>query len=313
MAYSEQTSIAHPADLIDRLATFAASNGWTVHRNNLVVDNRTITLSKGGSDYIHVYNTDAEFVRQRISIDYNGSLSPAAQDKVSQENQCSLQEGPYPRAFLFADANHVWVTVAIARTGEYRHLTFGVLDKIGDYTGGTYIDGTTWGRSNRWGDYRLNHAPFLNYTDGWPTSVRGAVRADVPADLREDFYFYIHGVTTVPNPTRLVSDISLQPNDGLASTLVERADRNAFSGRSIFHAIPLYVARTGSETYYSPIGVVHDVRFCSLNKFEPEQEVTIALDTYKVFPVAGKRPMNSNTGDQPAASGDFGYAIRKVL
>ncbi len=55
------------------------------------------------------------------------------------------------------------------------------------------------------------------------------------------------------------------------------------------------------------------MRLCSVNKFEPEQEVTIGTDVYTVFPCIAKRPMNTSSGQQPGATGDYGYAIRKIL
>ncbi len=307
MAYNEQTSVATAADMIDRIATFAGANGWTVERNNLVGANRTVTLRKAGvSDYVHLYNTNVSTVRMRVSVGYSAGDPPASQPNVSSESICWLEDGPFPKAFLFADGNAVWVTIAIAKSGEYRHLAFGVLEKVGDYVGGTYVDGSNWGNTY-WAQFWSNHAPFLCYSSS--AVARGCVRAD--ADGRSNNFFYYNGTTVAPNPTFMFSEVADDAN-GIASCLVNRADKNAFSGRSIFHTIPLYVARTGSQTYYSPAGVVHDVRFCSINKFEPEQEITIGSDVYKVFPVAGKRPMNDATGVQPAASGDYGYAIRKV-
>lgn len=311
MAYTEHTSIADAADMIDRIVSFAGANGWTVERNDLAGANRTATLRKPGvSDYVHLYNTTATWVRMRISVGYDGALAPNQQPNVSGEMYCGLHAGPYPRAFMFASGDQVWVSTAIARSGEYRHLTFGVLDKVGAYTGGTYIDGSRWGEGSFWANPSYNHAPFLQYTG--QAGVRGYVRADVPEDDRTDFFFGFAGSPSAPNPDRLASDAGTG-TQALAGALVNLADRNAFSGRSVLHAIALYVPRTGSQTYYSPIGVVHDVRYCSINKFEPEQEISIGSDTWKVFPLAAKRPTNSTAGDQPAASGDYAYAIRKVV
>lgn len=306
MAYASHTSVANAADLIDRIVSFAGANGWTVERNSLVGANRTAAVRKAGvSDYVHLYNTNANTVRLRISVGYDEALPPADQPNVSGEAVCTLLSGPYPRAFLFSSGDQVWVSVAIARSGEYRHLTFGVVEKIGAYTGGTYVDGSNWPGSGWWASFTNNHAPFLSLGSG---ATRGHVRVDIPVDERENFFFSFNAT----NNTRVVSDAG-EGTGALAAALVNRADRNAFSGRSVLHTIPLYVARTGSETFYSPIGVVQDVRYCSINKFEPEQEITIGSDTWVVFPVAAKRAMNSSTGEQPAASGDYAYAIRKVL
>ncbi len=306
MAYNDPTSIATAPDLIDLIVSFAGSNGWTVERNVLDVANRTATLRKPGvSDYVHLYNTDPTTVRMRISIGYDDELPIASQPNVSGEAVCTLLAGPYPRAFMFASGDQVWVSVAIARSGEYRHLTFGVVDKMGTFEGGTYVDGSSWPGSGWWANFNNNHAPFLSLGSG---TTRGHVRVDIPVDERENFFFSFNA----SGNTRVVSDAG-EDTSALAAALVNRADRNAISGRSVLHTIPLYVARTGSETFFSPIGVVHDVRYCSIDKFEPEQEITIGSDTWKVFPVAAKRAMTSAVGERPAASGNYAYAIRKVV
>lgn len=313
MAYSELTSLATPADVIDAIATFAAANGWTVDRNDLVGANRTVTLHKAGvSDYVHIYNTSTVAIFMSLSVGYDGGLPPASQPNPSGFCQTYLLAGPYPKAFLFASGDQVWVTLAIARSGEYRHLTFGVLEKIGVYDGGTYCDGTEWGLNNRWAMFTpWNHAPFCAGQSS-SQSDNGVVRADVPDDSRTNFFFRFGHAPSGTTPATAATEIG-NDAEGVVANLVSRADKNAFSGRSVLHPIAVFVSRTGSATYYSPIGVVQDVRYCSLDKFEPEQEVPIGSDTYVVFPVAGKRAMNSTSGDQPAASGDFGYAIRKVV
>src|SRR5690606_25973697 len=130
----------------------------------------------------------------------------------------------------------------------------GVLDKVGTYDGGTYIDGSSWGQaSNSWTSFSNNHVPFLNPAGG--NATRGVLRADVTADGRSNYFFEFEGTTNTPNPRNIRSDVGVD-TDALAGALIARADRNAFSGRSILHAIPLYVSRTGSTTYYSPAGVV---------------------------------------------------------
>ena len=213
--------------------------------------------------------------------------------------------------FLFASGNMVWVTLAIAANGEYRHLTFGVLDKIGSYEGGTYCDGTTWGQSSWWATLSIggNRVPLA--VTGAGSTTRGSLRVAVPADRPGNTFFRFGDSESGAAPTVAATSVGFA-QETRESAMVSLADRNAFSGRSILHAIPVFISRAGSSTYYSPVGVVTDVRFCSINKFAPEQEITIASDVYKVFPWVAKRPTNNNMGVQPAASGDYAFAIRKV-
>lgn len=311
MAYVEHASVATPSDVINRIVNFAEANGWTTLRNQDTSGQRSATVRLAGqSDYVHLYNLDNVSVYLRQSKGYDALLGPADQPNVSPQARATLRAGPYPNVFLFASSSHVWAAFAIAASGEYRHLCFGVLEKAGAYEGGTYIDATNWGESNWWGSFNSNHAPFFPPPSGGVSSV-GSVSADVPADGRTNAFHPFGTNYGPPNAKAARSDIGPEETS-IGGAMVALADQNAFSGRSILQAITVYVARVGSETYLSPVGTVPDVRFCSINKFEPEQEVPIGSDVYKVFPIAGKRPVNYAGGPQPSASGEFAYAIRKV-
>lgn len=317
MAYQENTTVATPDVIINNLASFCGGAGWAVERNNLVGSNRTLTVRKVGvTDYIHIYNTDATQVRMRISIGYDGGLAPADQPNVSGENRTALGAGAYPKSFMFASQDQVWVVVGIAASGEYRHFTFGRLEKVGAYDGGTYIDGTAWPNTQYYATWSQNTWPFASVYTGPTTANRnpGWLRCDIPDDSKANYFFRLEG----SGPTSPSADLhhygfGEAGSSGRAARLSQFADDNAFSGRSVLHAIPIFVGRTGSSLYYSPAGVVQDVRVCSIQKFDPEQEITIGTDTWKVFPIIGKRPMNTVINlVQPAASGDYAYAIKKV-
>lgn len=321
MAYQENTTVASPDVLINNLASFLASAGWTVEGNALAGSNRTLTVRKSGvTDYVHIYNTDATYVRMRISIGYNPALGPSAQANASGENRTYLLAGPYPKSFFFASQDQVWVAVGIAASGEYRHFTFGRLDKAGVYTGGTYIDGTAWPNhtnvpSQRWATWSQNTWPFTSQYTGSSSAFNnsGYIRADIPDDGKVNSYHYLGGWWSEGQAGGPQTALGEMGDTGRGARLSQFADDNAFSGRSILHTIPIFVGRTGSALYYSPAGTVQDVRIVSLQKFEAEQEIAVGADTWKVFPIIAKRPMNDAGGTQPGASGNYGYAIKKVL
>lgn len=304
MAYQENTTVATPEVLINHLVNFCEGAGWFVERNTEAAGLRTATIRKVGvTDYIHIYNTDLTNVRMRISVGYDPLLSIASQPNVSGECRTLLQAGAYPKSFMFASQDQVWVAVGIAASGEYRHFCFGRLEKAGAYDGGTYIDGTVWG-GTWWATWSNNAWPLRARSDLAPP---GFLRADVPDDGRTNFFFQIGSISQVNGAYGEAGD------DGRAARLSMFADDNAFSGRTILHAIPVMIGRTGSQLYLSPAGVVQDVRVCSIQKFEPEQEITIGTDVWKLFPVVAKRAMNLTSGAQPAASGNYAYAIKKVV
>lgn len=306
MAYQENSTVATPEVLINHLVNFCAGAGWAVERNDLAGGSRTATLRKVGvTDYVHIYNTDSTNVRMRISVGYDPLLAPAAQPNVSGECLTALGAGAYPKAFFFASQDQVWAVVSIASSGDYRHFCFGRLEKAGAYTGGTYVDGTVWPNGNWRATWSQNSWPFRGSQPNNPARY-GYLRADISDDGKANNFFSIGGNGGSDTAYGEVGDAAR------AAVLAVNADDNAFSGRSILHAIPLFVGRTGSQLYYSPAGVVQDVRVCSIQKFEPEQEISIGSDIWKVFPLIAKRPLNSAQGAQPTASGMHGIAVKKV-
>lgn len=306
MAYQEVNSVATPEVLINHLVNFCEGAGWTVMRNVESAGQRTATITKPGlTDYIHIYNTETAFVRMRISVGYDPGLPLASQPNVSGEHKTLLGVGGYPKTFMFASQNQVWVVVAIAASGEYRHFCLGLLEKAGEYTGGTYVDGTYWTRGGYAATWAGNKWPFQDVSTATFADV-GFIRVDVPDDGRSNFFYRVGADVAVERARGGVGA------DALSAQLSVFADDNAFSGRAILHPLTVFVARTGSQLYYSPAGTVHDVRTCSIQKFEPEQEITIGTDVWKLFPIIAKRAMNSTPGVQPGATGNYGFAIKKV-
>lgn len=124
MAYQELFSVANAQTLIDNICDFADANGWTVERNNLAGSNRTATIRiSGTTDYIHIFNTETDRIRHRISVDYNGALDPEDHTLVSpHDGQCDLLTGPSPQVWLFADGNYIHAVVHTSSPGVYRFL-----------------------------------------------------------------------------------------------------------------------------------------------------------------------------------------------
>ncbi|MBH1632462.1 hypothetical protein I5U01_16285 [Stenotrophomonas maltophilia] len=323
MAYAEFNNVPNVQTLIDQVLQFAQANGWTVERNNLVGANRTATLRiPGVSDYVHLFNTDQLSLKSRLSIGYDGNATPSAQPLVSPRDVSTFElVGPFPRLKLFANGNSIHIAIAQAIAGEYRHHTFGVLEKAGDYAGGTYVDGTYWARTGSWSGMLAqngnNVVPFGHNTSN---TGCGHVRADSAEDGRTNSYHMLcnyygstlgvegqagSGVGSIYQSTTSATYDSMWLGYALAG-----CDENTFSGRSVIHPIRLCVRRAGTGVYLSPIGRVSGLRACYLEKLEPEMEVTIGDDTWVVFPWVRKLAMSSTT-NAPPASGNYGWAVKK--
>lgn len=314
MAYQEVLAPATAAAVIDAIRSFAAANGWTVERNTLVGSNRTLTLSRAGLNYIHIYNVDTLNIYMRGSIDYDSGTSPDATTRRSKYAQMNLiTAGPFTKMFLFADATptpHIHVVLEIGTAGIYRHLSFGMIEKWEAFTGGTYCAASFWnptGSSASLGYNGQNHALFGRDVDH-STSERGdSVRCDFAADARTDAWFktsYDQGVLSAATGIR-AAQVEL-------TALVNNCDENSFSNRTILHPTDLMINRVGN--YWSRIGRFPNVRFCNIKKYTPADEFTIGSDTWKIFPMCRKWTSQLNTAFPvyDAHSDYYAYAYKKV-
>lgn len=325
MAYIEHANVANLHTLIDLVAQFCAANGWTVERNTLSGTNRTLTLRLPGvSDYVHLYNTDQISLKSRVSVGFSAAAVPGSQPNVSPfDGNSNVQAGPYPRLKLFANGTAVHVAIATATAGEYRHHAFGVLQKAGDYVGGTYADGTYWGQlTGSYSGYLSSNGNTRALFGHNTTSTGcGHLRADSAEDGRSNSFhrisnYYSGALGTEGTACTGIGSLGQSTTSQNTYDLMwlgralGGADENIFSGRSVFHPITMSIRRAGASPYLSPVGVVVGTRACSIAKLEPEQEVTIGDETWVVFPWLRKLAM-STTSNSPPATGNYGWAVRK--
>lgn len=320
MAYLNSTNVNGPAEVIAALATFVAANGWAVVSNTLVGSNRTLTIRIAGvTDYLHIYNTDTASIGTRCSIGYTAGAAPESQPNVSPSTSSDVT-GPYPNVYFFADSNEVWVTIQVAGAIEFRHLALGMINKAGNYTGGTYHEGSFRGPTNL-GDLRgsIAHTPFVGGGRSNLSVVSssspyyGSIRLDVPADSVSNG-FYSFGDDLSPNTRAVWTGIGTWTyGPGSLSYILGGTDANGFDGRSILHPINVFAMRTGADAYWSPIGNVRNTRVCNMTKFSPAQELAIGNETWVLFPAFKRSLASSDNYDAPnLGSHTLGYAIKKV-
>lgn len=346
MAYQEIVAPATPAAVIDAIRAFAEANGWTVMRNNLVGNNRTVTLKRPETDYVHIYNLDLTSIYMRMSITYSAGTAPDSMADRSQRAWCNVQAGPYTKLYMFANTTptaHVHWILEGNSAGMYYNASFGMVEKLDAWTGGTYVDGTYW--SNTWPTSSSNISYYTgSYTsalfgndhtsDTSPTStsyttrVSGGVRCDIPGDSRANTWagFSVNALSATtaadnvfpmntginpagaPNATGLgVSSAGSVGNP--LTTMAQFADDNFFSNRSVFHPIEFTVGRIGG--YGSPVGRPPNIRFCNISKFTDGQEITIGSDVWKIFPMF-KRGQGNPSNPYTPGSGQYGYAYLKT-
>lgn len=286
MAYSEQTA-SSPDDIINKVAAFASANGWTIDANTLSGSNRTLTL-RNGTDYIHVYNTDTANIRVRASVGYTAGQAPANHPNPSGEALANLGVGPYTKIYMFANAApspHIHVVIELTG-GIFRFVSFGMLEKLGAWTGGTYVDASYWSTNQsyryQWMTY---HSPlFDSYSNG---AQRGNIRVDIALDGRANAWADLTYNGAYRAYTGLFGGQSSQ-SDGNGYLMSQFYNRNnaSFSGQVTLGTIGVDVQRVGG--LWSPLGAYPAVRYLNMARFNPGQEVPVGTDTWKVFPMCRK-------------------------
>lgn len=317
MAYQEIAAPASPAAVIDAIATFAAANGWTVERNNLVGSNRTVTIKHADSDYIHIYNIAATDIWLRGTIDYASGTTPAATTRGGAQAKTNCGAGAYTRLYLFADttpARHIHAILEANTAGMFYHMSFGLIDEIEAFPGGTYYDGTHWYASatTNMNSYTTLSRPLFDNGDNsnvtYTLNEQGGFRCDIAADGLADMWWVFSQDTSSTVDRSATSGVAPPGSSWCTLGWLVNMDTNAFSNRSIFHRIPAFVHRGGG--YMSQVGSFPNVRFCNVSKFVPAEEITIGSDTWKVFPMIRK---GTHPGGAAAPySGNYGYAYKKV-
>lgn len=310
--YTETTATG-VEDLIDQIAIAAAAEGWTVDQNVLVGSLRTVTLHKTG-DYIHIWNTATTSFYMRASTGFDSGETPDNQPGVSPSRANSnCGAGPFGEVFFFADdspAEHFHVVFNIDGI-RYRHASFGMLDKFGTYTGGTYFDALNYDPSSTSSvnstPYSIEHHQMFSCSSS-SNSNAGGVRCDM--DSETDYFAPFREPNSVsgPNATGGFGPESTGEigsyGDGYRtkSGFYERSI-NVWTGRTPLQHIQIRVQRP--DNFYSPIGEVPNMRFLNMTRFVAGEEFTIGSDTYKVFPWVKQ-------GGTAPHSQQYAFAYKKV-
>lgn len=311
MAY-QLTNATSVEDLIDKIAAFAVTAGWTQRRNSLVSGVRTVTLQKSG-DNINLWNPSTSELRIRGAVGYDaGAAANAQPDQAVSNGVCDLGTGPFSNVFLFAadsPAEHLFAVVEIA-SGIFRHIAFGELVKYGTYTGGTFFDSVWWdnGPSADSVFATSHHRLFDNGTDS-QANGGGGVRCDVDGNTNYFAPFRAKSIYATPVASGGIGSSN-------SSTIGEQGDRLVnFIARSVNNLtgntplMPILVRVERADNYWSNIGEVPGIRAINMERFNPGDEFTISGDTWKVFPWVRKAFVAADTD----YSGNYAFAYLKTL
>lgn len=298
------------ANLISTLDTFLTSNGWTQDQAD----------AAGGK---YAWNKNSQYVQvrwdtgspnnlgvyQSLAFDGTGT-DPGNHTDDDGNGEVTGTDANFPSGryveitngssmeywFFENDANPHYVHIVLETgTNVYVHFGFGVLDKVGDWTGGEYAYGHNVNSdSNK--DTRNTY--LLDGLKRLGTAKHAATLhlEGFPDQAVAEKWGQIWGTSSTTPPTDRAGEakcfIQGGYRGGLQAAPFGFQAANAASGLVAMYPIVLYLV-DNSKIYL--LGQMADVRGVSMKLFAPEQEITIGSDTWVVFP-PNEKNSSSNQG-----------------
>ena len=329
MAY-QNTPVENGYQVAQQLASFAASVGWTVHRQGEQTDINGSTLyyevtisASGYPCYVTIagysnrielnghrgYDSSKRWWEQPDQyVYYNGDGEYTDSYEDETRTICELRVNPILSVHMFGSMSPTpYLYAAIEKEpGYYRHLTIGHLQKFGTAKGGMFWDVSNRRKYNGYHSYPYYHrAPLLNadnadgYNDG-PGGFDTQKSDGTP-------YFNRFGIVIYDeNQPRM----STGGHHATELHSVFTASPIAFNART-----PLQVPMVFANTY-TPFGTAPAMRYVDLTYFEAGDELVVGNETWKLFPWArrtyGVRNSNSDySGPEYEATHMYGIAYLK--
>lgn len=326
MAYQQGTATSQQ-DFLDKLFTFLVANGWTqddwdtgnqeaaIHISTVYVSFRWDAVASTGGISIHqaLGYTPGNTPGNHPNDSNNGQKTGAT--ITTQRRLDRIGNGPFTNHYFFTDGSSYAHAVLEYAPGLFRHMSFGILEKVGTWTGGEYACGHVWGAGATVADNpkaTTHHVPF----DAANTTVFNigcTVHAEsFPNEPDPDTKWLVlwAGTTSVGNDSdgnprmRGIGGV----RDGFLQNALGRIRANPNNG--YVPMIPIQVFYRESVT--SPqdwrlIGYAPNMRVINIGNMEPGEEFTVGSDDWKVFPWVRKQYNLDDTDE----SWNAGFAYMK--
>lgn len=303
MTVAYETGVASsPADLVSKLGTFAAANGWTVSAATVGVVFRNGDINVG-------VNTDASTIFLRGALGYDSGVAWNAQPGAAPVNaSANVGAGPYTAYHFFVgddDGNHHVHCALEVEAGTYRHFSFGQVVPYGVVDGGTYVDAVWW-QSGEANAHLIGVAIHRHICRAGATHYgiggRGHLWCDYDSKTN-NWQIDNKGSSWPPHSERLFGSCGPGISASLhnALTLVGSMKWNL---RTTLHPLEYTVGR--AESLVTAVGRIPNMRQLSLANYAPGDELTVGGETWKLFPI-----MRRNAGTPPTGqinSDLYGYA-----
>ena len=323
MAYATGTNPASCSAILQALATFCTSYGWTVDYNAAYSGTVWALSIHKGSCYLNfVVPTGDGQIKAYGATGYSSGSAPSAQANTNAfavitnpgQTSSAVNPGPYAAYHFFASSSSTYLHIVIeVTTGVFAHMHAGALNSAGGAAPCIYLAASNWYRYNSTGggdsfasspDGSGNHKPFCSdYANNLGGQSNTQMYCTVDGTGR---WFAAYNGTS---PARLASPgYSGYGNPGWQRAAFLRSP-NTFNGVAPMIPIPFFAERAVGNIY-SFVGDAPDIRFVNMKNNNAKDEITIGSDTWKLFPVISNSP-TINTGGAAASSYPYGLAFLK--
>lgn len=326
MAY-QNVPVDDGYQVVQQIANFAQSVGWTVHRNEdrpADTSFRLVTLSAGNGyvtligDQNNIYlnghrgiDTGADWDEQPDQYAYqDGNTSSDSSQEKATRARVILRVNPISSVHFFGSMTpEPYVYAAIEQEpGFYRHLVIGHFQKFGTALGGLFWD-VSGVREDRYGSYVEYHrAPFLYNANIISTQNLATNGGFDCQDLAGNPMWCRLGARRDSWDTATTTTVGGHWGQELHALQV--ASPVVFNSRTPLIP-PLIWISTGGQ--YVPFGTPPGFRYINMDFYQAGDEFTLGTDTWKVFPWArqidGARNPSVGVADGPEHEATRNYGI----
>jgi len=326
MSYETGTAL-NVDDLLAKLSVFAVANGWTENKFVAGTGNGSSSemyLSKGvtfaifdaqlttGNNTYHGFNQalDHPHIDTYCATGFNGANPVNGQPGTSLHKETNWLLPNMTAYHFFTDPTKEYLHIVVeVIANEFRHIHIGLLDKIGAYDGGQYMQSTCPDQNIN----RIDDPVSFQHSYPWVQLGNGAgkfqkLRANIDGIAWKSSQF-LNTTSAWTPPMRFAAqgewldnhfDIRLNGNVD--------SQPNTFNTTVILFPIPCFISR--SATQRAPVGKPFDLRVGNIKNVSPSSSIFFGGDEWLIFPFVQKK--NPFIRDEEPNSGFLAFAYLKV-
>jgi len=331
MALYETGSASDMDGFVDKLMDFAAVTNTTFTEDDRDLVNNEASLSVGSLSVQFEWDADTLGIHQAtafVSATPGGGTNDSGSGGITSTQRAmhlpSGESGPYTSYHFFTDsvASGTYIHAVLEySSGLYRHLSFGNLSKIGDWTGGEYACGHNWiSGTNSDNPLHDGHTFLFEAVTDSSSDMHGTLRCEgLPDQDASGKYGVIWGGSgATSGPSSAGSDGNANARVNIIGGFRDGPLMNAFGGLVTNPAngfvalvpVPLfYLNVTPNPDELTLLGYAPDMRYVNMTNLLPGSVYTVGSEKWRVFPFTRKQYLKSNTEE----SWNAGVAYRDYV